>query len=374
MIISIPVALAGRGYEVQVGSGLVEAAGPLLAPRAQAGRIVVVSDQNVWSAQGERLRAGLEAEGLTVLPVLVEPGEQSKSWIGLSRLLDHLLELGLERSDYVVAFGGGMVGDLAGLAASLLKRGCGLIQIPTSLLAQVDSSVGGKTGINVKAGKNLVGTFHQPDLVLVDPDCLRTLPEREMRSGLAEVVKYGLIGDATFFTWCESSVAKLIRGESEPLLHAIRTSIAAKAAIVVDDEREQTGRRALLNLGHTFGHALEAEAGFSDRLLHGEAVAAGMAIAFRFAAARGQCPQPDSDRVAACLRQAGLPVTAAEAGIFASGERLVEWMKQDKKARAGTITFILPRAIGDMRVATDVDLRDLAEFLDSDGALAPAAD
>jgi len=313
----------------------------------------------VWALQGGRLN-------LQVEPILLPPGEGSKSWAALEALIDRLLALGVERGDHLVAFGGGVIGDLAGFAAAILKRGCGLIQIPTTLLAQVDSSVGGKTGINVAAGKNLVGAFHQPDAVLIDPACLDTLPPRQLRAGYAEVVKYGLLGDGDFFAWCEANGEKLIAGDAEAREYAIQVSVAAKSAIVAEDERETSGRRALLNLGHTFAHALEAETGFSDLLLHGEAVALGMAFAFRFSAERGLCPPSDAERVAAHLKAIDLPTRFGP--IPATGEMLVAHMRHDKKASGGRLPFILVRGIGQAFVDREVDLADVAAFLDRERA------
>ncbi len=295
---------------------------------------------------------------------MLPPGEGSKSWATLESLTDRLLELGVERGDHVIALGGGVIGDLVGFATAILKRGCGFVQVPTTLLAQVDSSVGGKTAINSRAGKNLVGAFHQPALVLIDPDVLDTLPPRELRAGYAEVVKYGLIDDFAFFDWCEANAAALLAGDAEARAYAIAHAVAAKARIVGEDERETSGRRALLNLGHTFGHALEAETGFSDRLLHGEAVAAGMALAFGFSAAKGLCPGQDAERVAAHLRGVGLPDGLKAAGITASGARLVEHMLHDKKMDAGTLPFLLARGIGQTYLDKSVDLGEVATFLD----------
>jgi len=258
-----------------------------------------------------------------------------------------------------------VIGDLVGFASAILKRGCSFVQIPTTLLAQVDSSVGGKTAINARAGKNLIGAFHQPALVLIDPDVLDTLPLRHVRAGYAEVVKYGLIDDFAFFEWCEANAAALLAGDPAARAYAIAHSVGAKARIVAADERETTGMRALLNLGHTFGHALEAEAGFSDRLLHGEAVAAGMALAFGYSAAKGLCPGQDAERVAAHLRAVGLPDGVAAAGIEADGDTLVAHMLHDKKMDAGTLPFLLARGIGKSFLDASVDLKDVAAFLRS---------
>jgi 3-dehydroquinate synthase len=349
----IEVALGDRSYSVHIETGLLARAGEMLG--AGPGKRILISDEIVWALQGERL--GLDAE-----PILLPPGEGSKSWAALEALIDRLLALGVERGDQLVAFGGGVIGDLVGFAAAILKRGCGLIQIPTTLLAQVDSSVGGKTGINTAAGKNLVGAFYQPAMVLIDPACLDTLPPRQFRAGYAEVVKYGLLGDADFFAWCEVNGAKLIAGDPQAGEHAIEVSVAAKAAIVAADERETGGKRALLNLGHTFAHALEAETGFSDALFHGEAVALGMVLAFRFSAERGLCPAADAERVAAHLDSVGMP-TRLDA-IPATGDTLVAHMRHDKKASGGRLPFILVRGIGEAFVDKKIDLADVAAFLD----------
>ena len=357
-MIRIAVDTGERPYEVLIGSNLLDAAGAQLVGYAPGGLVAVVSDENVWAAQGARLAAALSRGGIEALPLLIAPGEASKSWAVLVDLLDRLLALGIGRQDHILAFGGGVVGDLTGLAASLLKRGCSYVQVPTSLLAQVDSSVGGKTGINVAAGKNMVGTFHQPSMVLIDPGVLATLPERELRAGYAEVVKYGLIADPDFFAWCEAHGAALLAGDEQARQHAIAVSVAAKAAIVAEDERETKGRRALLNLGHTFGHALEAEAGFSSRLLHGEAVAIGMALAFRFSAERGLCAVEAAQRVAAHLGEVKLPTS-----FDADPGALIEHIRHDKKGAGGSVPFILAKGIGQAFVDQNVSLEDVRDFL-----------
>jgi 3-dehydroquinate synthase len=362
----VPVSLGDRSYDVAIEAGALAQAGERLKPFARAGRFVVVTDAHVATAQLPTLVASLEAAGLTVEPIILPAGESTKSWAELSALCDRLLDCGIERSDNVIALGGGVIGDLVGFACSILKRGCGFVQVPTTLLAQVDSSVGGKTAINTAAGKNLIGAFHQPAHVLIDPDTLDTLPRREIGAGYAEVVKYGLIDDPAFFAWCEANAAILLAGDPHARTHAIATSIAAKARIVAADERETTGVRALLNLGHTFGHALEAETGFGARLLHGEGVACGMALAFRYSARLGLCPADDADRVSAHLKTAGLPVTLAEAGADAPGETLVGHMLHDKKMAGGKLPFLLARGIGQTFLAKDVDLADVAAFLDGE--------
>ncbi|TPG18729.1 3-dehydroquinate synthase [Sphingomonas koreensis] len=362
-MIRIPVSLGARSYDVVIEDGLLSRAGDHLAPLARGRPMAIVTDENV-RPHLETLRTSLTAMGITSEAIVLPPGEGSKNWAQLEALTDRLLDLGVERGDHVVALGGGVIGDLVGFACAILKRGCGFVQVPTTLLAQVDSSVGGKTAINSRAGKNLIGAFHQPALVLIDPDTLDTLPARQVRAGYAEVVKYGLIDDPDFFAWCEAHAAALLAGDRAARTHAISHSVAAKARIVAEDERETTGKRALLNLGHTFGHALEAEAGFSDKLLHGEGVAAGMALAFAYSGERGLAPAVDAARVARHLRAAGLPDGPVAAGITASGEALVAHMLHDKKMDAGTLPFLLARGIGRTYLDRDVDLADVTAFLD----------
>ncbi|MCW2366471.1 3-dehydroquinate synthase [Sphingobium sp. B7D2B] len=361
---TVPVFLGERSYDVRIEAGLMERAGEALAPFASSRPFLVVTDTHVATAQWPRLAAALERAGLSAELVTLPAGESTKSWQHLEALTDRMIAHGIERRDHVIALGGGVIGDLVGFAASIVKRGCNFVQIPTTLLSQVDSSVGGKTAINSRAGKNLLGAFHQPSLVLIDPDTLDTLGPREVRAGYAEVVKYGLIDDAEFFAWCEANGTALMAGDPEARAHAIARSVAAKATIVAEDERETSGRRALLNLGHTFGHALEAETGFSDRLLHGEGVAAGMALAFGYSVRRGECPPEDAERVVAHLRAVGLPASLADAGVSASGARLVEHMLHDKKMSSGTLPFLLARGIGKTYLAKDVDLADVAAYLD----------
>jgi 3-dehydroquinate synthase len=365
---AIAVGLGERAYEVRVGHGLIDRAGLSIAPLLRRPRTAVVSDETVWALHGARLTAALERSGIAVSPVIVAPGEQTKSFKGLAEVTDRLLALELDRGDLVTAFGGGVVGDLAGFAAAIYKRGIGFVQIPTTLLAQVDSSVGGKTAIDTPRGKNLVGAFHQPKLVLADLDVLATLPDREMRAGYAEVIKYGLLGDFSFFEWLEANATAVLAREPAALAHAVARSIEMKAEIVAEDETEQ-GRRALLNLGHTFGHALEAETGYGGALLHGEAVAAGQALAFRFSAAQGLCTSQDARRAAQAIANAGLPTGLADApGHPFDAERLVRHMAQDKKAEAGKLTFILARGLGDAFVAKDIDAVAVNAFLKQEGA------
>jgi 3-dehydroquinate synthase len=362
----ITVSLGENSYEVRIEAGLLARAGTALKPFARDGRLLVVTDSNVATHVAPDFVNGLQASGVEASVFTLPAGEGSKSWALLEVLTDWLLANHVERSDHIVALGGGVVGDITGFAAHIVKRGCSFVQVPTTLLAQVDSSVGGKTAINSAAGKNLVGAFHQPSLVLIDPQVLETLPRRELAAGFAEVVKYGLIDDPDFFNWCHSNVDAFFEGDPDVRANAIAHSVEAKARIVAEDERELTGTRALLNLGHTFGHALEAETGYSDRLLHGEAVATGMALAFRYSVRRGHCPVEDAERAATLLRNAGLPTTLAEAGVSASGAALVEHMLHDKKKAGGTLPFLLANGIGKTFLAKDVDLADVAAFLDQE--------
>lgn len=354
-IVCVPVALGTRSYDVLIRAGLLTDAGALIANRLPGAKVAIVTDANVARHHLPALEARLVAASLHKGTVVLPPGEASKGFAVLGALSERLLEMGLERGDAVVAFGGGVIGDLAGFAAAILRRGVRLIQIPTTLLAQVDSSVGGKTGINTPQGKNLIGAFHQPTLVLIDPDVLKTLPPREVRAGYAEVAKYGLLGDAAFFARLEHHPAGWLEGGGPALLHAIETSVRAKAGIVARDETEQ-GERALLNLGHTFGHALETWTGYSDRLLHGEAVAIGMCLAFQLSEALGHCAQGTAARVASHLSHIGLPTRIGDIAMPAPADpaELLRLMRQDKKVRQGRLTFILARAIGDAFIAPDV--------------------
>jgi len=362
----IPVALAGRSYEVRVEAGLLPDLADQCGPRLRKARVPIVTDANVHRLWGGAVEQALRDAAKEPRWLVHEPGEQAKSWEGLARTVDWLLAEEVERGDHIVALGGGVIGDLTGFAASMLKRGCGFIQLPTTLLAQVDSSVGGKTAINTPAGKNLVGAFHQPALVLADLDTLGTLPPREMRAGYAEVIKYGILGDRAFFDWCEEHGPAVLAGDPAAQEYAVVQSVAAKARIVAEDERETTGARALLNLGHTFGHALEAETGFSDRLLHGEAVALGMVLAARFSARAGYINEADAERVATAIAFAGLPSEVAALDMQADGKRLATHMLHDKKMDAGTLPFVLLRGIGEAFLDRAVSLEDIAAFLDEE--------
>lgn len=362
----IPVAIAGAPYEVRIAAGLLATAGEHCRPFLRKNRVAIVTDANVAAKWQAPVAASFDAAGIMSDWLVLPAGESTKNWEQLARVIDWLLAHEVERKDNIVALGGGVIGDLTGFAASIVKRGCGFIQIPTTLLAQVDSSVGGKTAINTPAGKNLVGAFHQPSLVLADPLALDTLPLRETRAGYAEVIKYGLIDDAPFFEWCEANGAKLLAGDGEARETAIAHSVAAKARIVAADEKETMGVRALLNLGHTFGHALEAETGFSDRLLHGEGVALGMVLAARFSARQGLMSGQDAGRIVAHMAAVGLPASLKSLGLDCDGRRLADHMLHDKKMDAGTLPFLLMRGIGETFLAKDVHLGDVAAFLNEE--------
>ena len=369
-VTQLRVGLGERSYDIAIGPGLLTEAGARIAALRPGARVGIVTDRNVAERHLATVEAALGEAGLTSVAILVEPGEKSKSYGVFENVVDALIAARIERRDLVLALGGGVVGDLAGFAAAALRRGVDFVQAPTSLLAQVDSSVGGKTGINSRHGKNLVGAFHQPILVLADTGALDTLPLREFRSGYAEVAKYGLIDNAPFFAWLERKWEEVFAG-GPARIEAIATSCAAKAAVVARDEKE-TGDRALLNLGHTFGHALEAGAGFSQRLLHGEAVAIGMAQAFRFSASEGLCAPDDAARVEAHLRKVGLPTRIADIpGELPGTDVLMDLIAQDKKVSRGALTFILARGIGQSFIARDVDPAKVRAFLDAERAGVP---
>jgi 3-dehydroquinate synthase len=360
----VRVDLGARSYDIHVGRGLLQRGGALARPLIAERRVFLVTDEIVAGLHAGRLEAGFAEAGIDVHRLVLPAGEQTKSWAELGRLLERLLDLRPERRSVLVALGGGVVGDITGLAASLLLRGVDFVQAPTTLLAQVDSAVGGKTAVDAPQGKNLIGSFHQPRLVLCDLDVLATLPGRELAAGYAEVVKYGLLGDADFFAWCEAHAPALLAGDVAAQTHAVAQSCRAKARIVGADERE-AGQRALLNLGHTFAHAFEASLGFGDALLHGEAVGFGMCLAFDLSAALGLCPPEDAARVRRHVAAAGLP-TALPQGDWRI-DRLIALMAQDKKARGG-LTFILARGIGQAFVANDVPAEPVRRLLAALGA------
>ena len=361
---TVHVPLAGRSYEVRIGPGLIARAGAEIGPLLARRRVAVVTDENAGAAHLPALAAALEAEGIGCAALTLPAGEATKSWERLSQTVEWLLAERVERRDVVVALGGGVIGDLVGFAAAILRRGVRFVQVPTSLLAQVDSSVGGKTGINSVAGKNLVGAFHQPSLVLADTGALDTLPARDLLAGYGEVVKYGLLGDAAFFEWLEAAGPRIAAGERAARVRAVRRSVEMKAGIVARDETEQ-GERALLNLGHTFCHALEAATGFSDRLLHGEGVAIGCALAFEVSARLGLCAQEEPVRVRAHLAAMGMKADLADIpGDLPDAAALIALMGQDKKVVDGRLRFVLARGIGRAFVTDDVPETVLRSVLD----------
>lgn len=364
-----PVPIGSKAYDIHIGEGLLERTGALLAPHLDRPFTVIVTDSRVDAAQGARLEGGLAAHGVSFRKIVIEPGESSKSMRGLDALLEQLISFEVERRDLILAFGGGVVGDLTGFAASILRRGCRFAQIPTTLLAQVDSSVGGKTAVNSAHGKNMIGSFYQPQIVIADISTLETLPERELKAGYAEIVKYGALGDEPFFAWLENRGGALLAGDAAARRIAVKRSCEAKAEIVGADERE-IGVRALLNLGHTFGHALEASLCFSDQLLHGEAVAAGMALAFDFSVALKICPPADAARLKAHLAATGLPSRLNDISSASgfSADELIGLMMQDKKVEKGSITLILVRRLGEAFIEKAVDPALIRSFLISAGA------
>lgn len=360
MTASVHVELGSRSYDIRIGEGLLAEAGALIAPLVRK-RVIIICDEHVAKLYAQPLTDSLEARGITQNGIILPAGEQTKRFAVLERLLDELLEFNPDRNTTLIALGGGIIGDITGFAASILLRGVPFIQIPTTLLAQVDSSVGGKTGINARQGKNLIGSFYQPGLVIADIATLLTLPKRELLAGYAEVVKYGIINDAAFFAWLEANGEKAIAGDTALLAHIVQESCKSKAAIVASDERE-AGIRALLNFGHTLGHALEAETGFSDALLHGEAVALGMLLAMRLSVQRGLSIMEDYERLRHHLDKVGLPTSPGTIRKF-DAARLIEHCHHDKKAKDGGLTFVLAKGIGHTFVAHDIERAELETLL-----------
>jgi 3-dehydroquinate synthase len=359
---TVKVALGDRSYDIVIGRGMIASLGARITALRPGAKTIIVTDENVARHHLGALEASLAGAGVSASRIIVPVGEGSKSFRGFEQVCEAIIAARIERGDLVIALGGGVIGDLAGFAASAVRRGIDCVQVPTSLLAQVDSSVGGKTAINSAHGKNLIGAFYQPILVLADTAALDTLPAREFRAGYAEVAKYGLLGDAAFFSWLEANWHDVFNG-GPAREHAIAVSCRAKAAIVARDERE-TGDRALLNLGHTFGHALEAACGFSDRLLHGEAVAAGTALAFGFSARLGLIAAAEAERAVRHLAEVGLPTRPEDIpGGLPSIDRLMDLIAQDKKVKRGMLTFILVRGVGAAFVETGVDQQDVRAFL-----------
>ncbi len=365
--IVVQVTLAGRAYDIVIGRGVIASLGARIKALRPGARAAIVTDESVAKHHLAAVEAALKSAGIGSAAIRVPPGEGSKSYATFETVCEAIIASRIERGDLVIALGGGVIGDLAGFAAACIRRGVDCVQVPTTLLAQVDSSFGGKTGINSPQGKNLIGAFHQPVLVVADTALLDTLPKREFRAGYAEVVKYGLLGDAAFFSWLEANWQDVFAGGqssgSFAREHAIAVCCRAKADFVARDERE-TGERALLNLGHTFGHAFEAAAGFSGRLLHGEAVALGMTLAFDFSARRKLISPDDAARVRAHLVAVGLPTHIKDVpGAMPPADRLMDLIAQDKKVKRGELTFILVRGIGKAFVANNVDPADVRTFL-----------
>ena len=360
---TVHVPLGGRAYDVRIGCGLLGGAGAEIAPLLQRPRVAVITEENVAHLHLDALLQGLASASVTASVLSLPQGEATKSWAQLSKCVEWLLAERIERQDVVIAFGGGVIGDLVGFAAAILRRGVRYVQVPTSLLAQVDSSVGGKTAINSPHGKNLIGAFHQPSLVLADIDVLTTLVARDFLAGYGEVVKYGLLGDADFFGWLEANGPALAAGDAGLRAEAVRISVQMKADIVARDETE-LGERALLNLGHTFCHALEAATGYSDRLLHGEGVAIGCALAFEVSARAGFCSQEDPSRVRAHFKAMGMKTDLADIpGDLPDADALLALMAQDKKVVAGTLHFVMARGIGQAFVTSEVSHDIVREVL-----------
>jgi len=366
----VHVGLEGRAYDIHIGSGLLQRAGQLVGPLLKRPRVAIVTDETVAALHLDAVREGLSESGISMVALCMPPGESTKSWPQFERAVEWLLEQKVERNDVVIALGGGVIGDLAGFAAAVLRRGIRFVQMPTSLLAQVDSSVGGKTGINAPQGKNLIGAFHQPSLVLADIDVLDTLPERDFLAGYGEVVKYGLLGDSSFFQWLEGNASRLMQGDVDARSHAVKRSVEMKAEIVMREETEQ-GDRALLNLGHTFCHALEAATQYDGaRLLHGEGVAIGCALAFDLSARLGLCAQEEPSRVRAHLRDMKLKANLSDIpGEIPDADGLIALMGQDKKVVDGKLRFILARGIGAAFITSDVPPEAVRAVLDD--ALSP---
>lgn len=364
----VPVSLGNRSYNIVIGRELISNAAGLIQPFLKRNVVAIVTDTNVAKAHLATLEESLKKGGIETKSIIMPAGESTKSYQHLAELCDGLLAAGVERRDTVIALGGGVIGDLTGFASAILRRGVNFIQIPTSLLAQVDSSVGGKTGINSPLGKNLIGAFHQPVKVLADLDVLQTLPQRQRAAGYAEIAKYGLLGNASFFEWLDANVVKIMAGDIVATAHAVRVSCEMKARIVAEDETE-TGVRALLNLGHTFGHALEAATGYSDLLLHGEGVAIGMVQAFGFSEMLGYCKEGTAKQVAAHLQRANLPTHKSQINAkLPKPNKLLDLMRQDKKAVAGKLTFILAKSIGEAFIAKDVPDEAVLDFLTKDAS------
>ena len=363
---SVKVELGERAYDIEIGTGFLAKAGDMIAAQLGKRKCAIVTDENVAALHLAKLQQSLDKAGLDHETIVLAPGEATKNFVPLASACEKLLQTQIERDDLIIAFGGGVIGDLAGFAASILRRGMRFVQIPTTLLSQVDSSVGGKTGINTPQGKNLIGTFHQPSLVIIDTDVLETLPERELKAGYAEVVKYGLIDDAAFFTWLEDNGERLLSGDLQARTHAIATSCRSKARIVAQDERE-SGVRALLNLGHTFGHALEAFANYDGSLLHGEGISIGMVMAYELSEQLGLCKKGATARVEQHFKTVGLPTRISDISTKDGphADALLNAMAQDKKVKDGKLVFIMARDIGDSYIDNDIPIQALSDYLKS---------
>lgn len=357
---TVRVNLGSRSYDILIGDNLLQSAADFIKPHLKAPRVTIVTDETVWGLHGSTLETALS--GYQIHKIILPPGESQKSFDGLQHVLNAVFEAGFDRNDTLLAYGGGVIGDLTGFAASIYKRGCQFIQIPTTLLAQVDSSVGGKTAINNHYGKNLIGAFYQPQCVIADTSVLKTLPERELKAGYAEVLKYGLLGDRGFFDWLDENAADVLALKPKAIAKAVAISCQTKARIVAADERER-GERALLNLGHTFAHAFEIEAGYTGDLLHGEAVSAGMEMAFEFSAAQGHCHQTDAEQLKDHLQKNGLVTIADLAHLMTDPEGLMKHMDQDKKNEGGALTLILAKSIGEAFVQKGAPRNDVQTYL-----------
>ncbi|MDA9789463.1 3-dehydroquinate synthase [Amylibacter sp.] len=364
----VHVDLAERSYDIEIGTDLLPQSGAFIAPFLQRKKVAIITDETVAGLHLETLLAGLRSEGIEAVTLSLPAGEATKSWANIQKSVEWLLSEKIERDDILIAFGGGVIGDLAGFAASVLRRGIRFVQIPTTLLAQVDSSVGGKTGINSPHGKNLVGAFYQPQLVLADVSVLGTLAPRDYLAGYGEVAKYGLLGDVAFWEWLEENAKSAAEGDVSKRIYAVKRSCEMKAEIVARDEQER-GDRALLNLGHTFGHALESATGYSDRLLHGEGVSIGCSLAFEVSQRLGFCAQEAPSRVRVHFKAMGMKCDVSEiSGDLPDADGLIALMRQDKKVRAGVIGFIMARGLGEAFVTRDVDL-DVVKSVLSDALL-----
>lgn len=363
MLSKVKVDLNDYSYDIIISNSFIHSSFDFIRPFLKRNKVALITDENVERFHLDHFRNSLKANGIDVFSLSVSPGEISKDWNTLKRVVDWMLEVKLERDDLILAFGGGVIGDLVGFASSIVRRGIDYIQIPTSLLAQVDSSVGGKTGINSKYGKNLVGSFFHPKLVLIDVNFLNTLSHRHFLSGLGEVVKYGLLKRYSFFEWLEKNGQEILKGDIQKIIYLVTISCEIKAEIVSRDEKEK-GERALLNLGHTFGHSLEAGTGYSDQLLHGEGVSIGCCLAFDLSYKLGLCSQEEPSRVRAFMKSMNMKTDISQiSGKVPATDRLIELMKQDKKVKSGNLRFILPRSIGKTFIAEDVELRDVSDVI-----------